>query len=185
MPAVPLDKRIAPTVDGFVAAFTKGDADAACAFVVEDNRGNCISEFEQRSADFVAPRGLKLITQHIVAADNSNSGENMAAILYAARIKAKAGKEDSWQSMRLTLYWEDGQKPAIDSWNYNGDGAAPAEVTLQGMSDNITYWTNIGLGIGAVLFLIGIMWLVKRRPHVIAPDRQRREGAAVTKRHDD
>jgi hypothetical protein len=119
-------------------------------------------------------------TGRVMGQEFSADGHEIT-VVYAAKQK------DKWISATVRIYRYRDEPYKVEYWRVTNKRPQPAlnssiDPKLMAQQHKLMYWTFGGLVLFAVLGLILLIWLVKRRPHLIAPDAQvemRRSAATV------
>jgi hypothetical protein len=170
---------VAAVTTPFLAAVKRGDQAAAEKFIaptfVDDSR----VQFAEMSAL------LKKSPVLISAIYQPKPGmlgpdKNEVTVTFAA----KDGGE--WISSEIRMYREEGNKFEIEYWDINADNNPPELLAHAEEMQKFMSWFLAGMAVFALLALAGLLWIVKRKTHIITPEPmfEERRVAATTRDHE-
>jgi len=160
---VPLPDDVAAVTTPFLAAVKRGDQAAAEKYVskgfVDDSR----IQFAEMSALLKkSPELVPAIYQPKPELLGPNKNE--VNLTFAT----KDGKQ--WISSEMRLYRPEGGTFEIEYWDVNAADKAPELLAHAQQMRMFTGWLTAGLAVMALLGLALLIWVVKRRTHIIAPE---------------
>ncbi len=160
---VPLPDDVAAFTTSFLAAVKRGDQAAAEKFVSEGFADDSRIQFAEMSALLKkSPALVPAIYQP--KAELLGPNKNVVNLTFAA----KDGKQ--WISSEIRLYRPEGGKFEIEYWDVNAAEKPPELLAHADQMRKFTGWFTAGLAVMALLGLALLIWVVKRRTHIIAPD---------------
>ena len=175
---VELPRDIGPTSDAFVAALQKGDKAAAARHVAPTARDELEARFSKESKELQA--APKLIPRFVTYKPEGMMGpeDSEVTIIYAAKAEGK------WTSAEVRLFRLGDEPYEVDYWKISNETpvAKSYAADLRPMYGVFAALAGAIIVIG--LLAIGIiLWIVRRKPHVVAPEPvAERRVAAVTTR---
>ncbi len=160
---VRLPDDVAAVTTPFLAAVKRGDQAAVEKFVssgfIDDSR----VQFAEMSALLKkSPPLVSAIYQPKPGLLGPN--ENEVNLTFAA----KDGKQ--WISSEIRMYREDGGTFEIEYWDVNAAEKPPELLAHAEQMQNFMGWFMGGMAVMALLGLALLIWVVKRRTHIIAPE---------------
>ena len=161
--AVPLPDDVAAVTTPFLAAVKRGDQVAAEKFVSEGFADDSRIQFAEMSALLKkSPALVPAIYQP--KAELLGPNKNEVNLTFAA----KDGKQ--WISSEIRMYRPDGGKFEIEYWDVNAAEKPPELLAHANQMKNFMGWFMAGMAVMALLGLALLIWVVKRRTHIISPD---------------
>ena len=160
---VSLPADVAAVSAPFIAAIKRGDTKRAeqrmAPSFVDDSR----VQFTDMSAILkTAPPlvpALYVPKQKVFGSD-----ENEVSVTYAAH----DGKK--WISAEIRMFRPDQGPYEIEYWDVKAADEPPALLAHAKEMKTFTTWLLAGIAVSALLGLALLIWIVKRRTHIIAPD---------------
>ena len=160
---VPLPDDVAAVTTPFLAAVKRGDQAAAEKFVSEGFTDDSRIQFAEMSALLKkSPALVPAIYQP--KAELLGPNKNEVNLTYAA----KDGEQ--WVSSEIRMYRPEGGKFEIEYWDVNAAEKPPELLAHAAEMRMYTSWFTAGLAVMALLGLALLIWVVKRRTHIIAPE---------------
>jgi hypothetical protein len=160
---VPLPDDVAAVTTPFLAAVKRGDQAAAEKFVSEGFADDSRIQFAEMSALLKkSPEVVPAIYQP--KAQLLGPNKNEVNLTFAA----KDGKQ--WISSEIRMYRPEGGKFEIEYWDVNAADKPPELLAHAQQMRMYTGWFTAGLAVMALLGLALLIWVVKRRTHIIAPE---------------
>ena len=160
---VPLPDDVAAVTTPFLAAAKRGDQVAAEKFVTEGFTDDSRIQFAEMSALLKkSPALVPAIYQP--KAELLGPNKNEVNLTFAA----KDGKQ--WISSEIRMYRPEGGKFEIEYWDINAAEKPPELLSHAAEMRMYTSWFTAGLAVMALLGLALLIWVVKRRTHIIAPE---------------
>jgi hypothetical protein len=175
---VELPRDIGATSDAFVAALHKGDRVAAERHVAPTARDELDAYFSDKSNSLkvepkLTPRFITYKPEHMMGPEESE-----VTIIYATKDGGK------WTTAEVRLFRLNDKPYEVDYWKISNEMPVAKSYTpdLKPMYGVFAALAGAIVVIG--LLAIGIiLWIVRRKPHVVAPDPvAERRVAAVTTR---
>lgn len=160
---VRLPDDVAAITTPFLAAVKRGDQAAAEKFVAENFVDDSRVQFAEMSA--LLKKSPPLVSA-IYAPKPGMLGPNKDEVNLT--FAAKDGNQ--WISSEIRLYRPDGGKFEIEYWDVNSAENPPELLKHAGEMQN---FMTIFMGSMAIMALLGLallIWVVKRRTHIIAPE---------------
>ena len=160
---VSLPADVAAVSTPFIAAIKRGDTKRveqrmATSFV-DDSR----AQFTDMSA--ILKTAPPLVPALYVPKQKAfGSDDNEVSVTYAAH----DGKK--WISAEIRMYRANQGLYEIEYWDVKATDKPPALLAHAQQMKTITTWLMVGLAVSALLGLALLIWIVKRRTHIIAPD---------------
>jgi hypothetical protein len=164
----------------FVAALQKGDRLAAEAVVAPGARDELATDFGGELAQLKGPPKLtpRFITYK--PAEMMGPEDSEVTIIYAARSNGE------WTTLEVRLFGLRDEGYEVDYWKISDKAPVAKSYVpdLRPMAGVFMVLAIAGLVIG--ILTIGItLWLVRRKPHILAPEAEAEQRtAAVTTRDD-
>ncbi|MEE9433645.1 MAG: hypothetical protein V3V15_05355 [Sphingorhabdus sp.] len=163
--AVTLPDDIAKTTEGFVSALQRGDTASARKFVASASQEKFDLDFASDDVDSIRPsKQLKPLNIRRVPAAFSNPFENEVTVLYAAENKGE------WTVFEVELYWLDEEKVEIDDWRFETKQEMPVILSQQTMVFNFMRYGMLAIAAIGAFFLLILIWFIRRKPNVVAPE---------------
>jgi hypothetical protein len=160
---VPLPDDVAAVTTPFLAAVKRGDQAAAEKFVSEGFVDDSRVQFAEMSALLKkSPALVPAIYQPKAQLIGPNKNE--VNLTFAA----KDGKQ--WVSSEIRMYRPEGGKFEIEYWDVNAAEKPPELLAHAQQMRTYTAWFTAGLAVMALLGLALLIWVVKRRTHIISPE---------------
>ncbi len=160
---VPLPEDVASVTTPFLAAVKRGDQAAAEKFMSETFVDDSRIQFTEMSALLKkSPPLVPAIYQP--KAELLGPNENEVNLTFAT----KDGKQ--WISSEIRMYRPENGKFEIEYWDVNAADKPPELLAHAAQMRMFTGWFMGGMAVMALLGLALLIWVVKRRTHIIAPD---------------
>jgi hypothetical protein len=160
---VPLPEDVAAVTTPFLAAVKRGDRAAAEKFMAPTFVDDSKLQFAEMSALLGKSPALKPAIYRqkpgTIIAD-----ENEVSIIFVA----KDGEQ--WISSEIRLYRPANEDFEIEYWNVATAAKPPELLAHAEQMRKFTGWFMGGLAVMALLGLALLIWVVKRRTHIIAPE---------------
>jgi hypothetical protein len=159
--ALPAD--VAAVTTPFLAAVRRGDQAAAEKFVTEGFADDSRMQFAEMSAL------LKKSPELVPAIYHPKPGtfgpnENEVMLTFAAK------EGDQWITSEVRMYRPENGDFEVEYWDVNSDTKPPELLKHAGEMQLFMGWFMGGLALMALFGLALLIWVVKRRTHIIAPD---------------
>jgi hypothetical protein len=173
-------KEATSVIEPFLKQLAAGNKDKAAAYLSPAALDELDSQF---AADSKKLASTPKLTPRFM--DNSESLKNGPAdnlmLVYGSKQNGK------WTSATFRLFRVGDDPYKIEYWRVTNTAPQPAIVAnidtkRVEMQQKITFWTMAGLAVLGVLGLVLLYWLIRRKPHLIAPDapaEARRSAASV------
>jgi hypothetical protein len=160
---VQLPADVAAVTAPFLAAIKRGDQAAAEKFVSEGFVDDSRVQFAEMSA--LLKKSPPLVSA-IYAPKPGMLGpdKNEVTVTFAA----KDGKQ--WVSSEIRLYRPENGDFEIEYWDVNAAEKPPELLAHAQDMQNFMAWFMGGMAVMALLGLALLIWVVKRRTHIIAPE---------------
>jgi hypothetical protein len=160
---VALPDEVAAVTAPFLAAVKRGDQKTAEKFVAPTFVDDSKLQFAEMSALLGKSPALKpAIFRQKPGTIIAN--ENEVSIIFAN----KDGKQ--WISSEIRLYRPENEDFEIEYWDVTASEKPPELLAHAAQMRMYTGWFTAGLAVMALLGLALLIWVVKRRTHIIAPD---------------
>ena len=173
---VQLPDDVAAVTTPFLAAIKRGDQAAAEKFVAPNFVDDSRVQFSEMSAL------LKKSPTLISAIYQPKPGmlgpdKNEVTVTFAAK------DGDEWISSEIRMYREERGKFEIEYWDVNADKKPPELLAQAEQMQNFMLWFMGGMAALALLGLAILIWIIKRKTHIIAPEPvfEERRVAATTR----
>ncbi|HMS20769.1 hypothetical protein [uncultured Sphingorhabdus sp.] len=175
---IELPRDIGPTSDAFVVALQKGDKAAAARHVAPTARDELEARFSKEYKELQAtpklkPRFISYKPEGMLGPEDSE-----VTIIYAAKA------EGTWTTAEVRMFRLRDEPYEVDYWKISNETPVAKSYTpdLRPMYGVFAALAGAIVVIG--LLAIGtILWIVRRKPHVVAPEPAvERRVAAVTTR---
>jgi hypothetical protein len=175
---VELPRDIGPTSDAFVVALQKGDKAAAARHVAPTARDELEARFSNEYKDLkvaskLTPRFITYKPQGMMGPEDSE-----VTIIYAAPA------EGTWTTAEVRLFRLRDEPYEVDYWKISNETPVAKSYT-----PDLRPMYGVFAALAGAIVLIGlltigiILWIVRRKPHVVAPEPAvERRVAAVTTR---
>lgn len=160
---VTLPADVAAVTSPFIAAVKRGDQAAIekrmTASFVDDSR----AQFDNMA---VLLKKSPPLTPAIYVPKPSTFGpnQNEVSVTYAAHDGTK------WTSAEIRLYRTEGGPFEVEYWDVKSTTEPPALIAHAKEMRTFMSWIMGALAIIALLGLLLLIWVVKRRPHILAPN---------------
>jgi hypothetical protein len=160
---VKLPDDVAAVTTPFLAAVKRGDQAAAEKFVSEGFVDDSRVQFAEMSALLKkSPPLVPAIYQPKPGMLGPDKDE--VTLTFAA----KDGKQ--WISSEIRLYRPENGKFEVEYWDVNADEKPPELLAHAEEMQNFMGWFMGAMALSALLGLALLIWVVKRRTHIIAPE---------------
>jgi hypothetical protein len=160
---VKLPDDVAAVTTPFLAAVTRGDQAAAEKFVNADFVDDSRVQFAEMSALLKkSPPLVSAIYQPKPGILGPNKDE--VTVTFAAKDGAK------WISSEIRLYRREKENFNIDYWDVNAAEKPPELLAHAQQMQDFMGWFMGAMALSALLGLALLIWVVKRRTHIIAPE---------------
>ncbi len=173
-----LPEDIEETVNGFVEALEAGNTGRVRKFIAPDSLERFDQEFAAGAGEIEIPKGFP--PRSIRRAPKGMAGnpfENEVDVLYARQ------EGDGWTVLTLNLYWLDEEEVKIEDWSFETAAPKPPELERQAILENVMRYGMLAMAGIAAIALWLIIWLARRKPDLIAPERAKdARPAAITRR---
>ncbi len=167
-PAItPPPKEFEAVAQPFLDAATNGNYAAAEKLVIATAKDELKSDFAGLTKELKA---LPKLTPRLVRNYNVKEklGASTSQIFYAARSKGK------WTTLEMRLDRDDNNKIQVHFWRIHkkaphlviGDPESAAEHMMRENS----IWIILGIALFGLAFIGLIIWIVKRKPNLVAPE---------------
>jgi len=160
---VPLPDDVAAVTTPFLAAVKRGDQAAAEKFVAPTFVDDSKLQFAEMSALLGKSPALKP-TIYRQKPGTIIANENEVSIIFAAK------DGENWISSEIRLYRPENEEFEIEYWDVNAAAKPPELLAHAQQMRMYTGWFTAGLAVMALLGLALLLWVVKRRTHIIAPE---------------
>jgi hypothetical protein len=161
--AVKLPDDVTAVTTPFLAAIRRGDQAAAEKFVSEGFVDDSRVQFAEMSALLKkSPALVPAIYQPKPGMLGPNKNE--VNLTFAAKDGAQ------WISSEIRLYRPEGGKFEIEYWDVNAAEKPPELLAHAQQMQNFMGWFMGGMAVMALAGLALLIWVVKRRTHIIAPE---------------
>lgn len=160
----------------FLDALKRGDEMTAEKFISKSEIEYAREEFGNAKTTLETGPNLKPLLVRFKPTMFGQSDQNDVVILYAAK------QDDLWTSVELRLFRLDDEPYEIEYFEIHNEQAMPAALA---MGEQVKNWTAYGMAamaLFALLFLFALIWFVRRKAHIIAPDQvtERRAPASTS-----
>lgn len=160
---VSLPTDVAAVTTPFLAAVRRGDQKAAEKFVSDGFLDDSRVQFEEMSALLKkSPDLVPAIYQPKMETFGANEDEVM--LTFAAK------EGDQWITSEIRMYRPEKGKFEVEYWDVNSDVKPPELLKQAGEMQQFMAWFMGGLALMALFGLALLIWVVKRRTHIIAPE---------------
>jgi hypothetical protein len=178
---VDLPEEVEKVATPFVAALQKGDRKATENRVASGAQDELAAQFTKdhkqlKAAPKLTPRFITYKPEEMIGPDDSE-----VTIIYAAKSNGK------WTTAEVRLFSLGDAPFQVDYWKIH-DEAPAAKI----YAPDLKPMAGVFAGLAAAIFVLGVLtivivlWLVRRKPHLIAPEPVvERRVAAVTRRDDE
>ena len=147
----------------FLAAVKRGDQAAAEKFLSDGFIDDSRVQFAEMSA--LLKKSTALVPAiYQPKAELLGPDKNEVNLTFAA----KDGKQ--WISSEIRMYRPEGGKFEIEYWDVNAAEKPPELLAHAEQMRNFMGWFMAAMGVMALLGLALLIWVIKRRTHIIAPD---------------
>jgi hypothetical protein len=180
-------KEAAAVIEPFLKELREGDKAGAAAFVSTAATDELEAQF---AGDHKKLAAATMLTPRFITKDGARLGSPIEArsaegdevtLVYAGL------KDGKWTSATVRIYRYRDEPYKVEYWRVNNAEPAPAldsniDPKAMKMQQRITFWMFVGLGLLGVIGLAMLVWFVRRKPHLVAPDpveETRRSAATV------
>lgn len=160
---VPLPEDVATITTPFLAAVKRGDQAAAEKFIAPTFVDDSKLQFAEMSKLLDKSPSLKPAIYR-AKPGTIIPDENEASIIFAAK------DGDRWISSEIRIYRPEGGKFEIEYWNVEAAKKPPELLAHAAQMRMFTTWFTAGMAVMALLGLALLIWVVKRRTHILAPE---------------
>lgn len=177
---ITLPDDIAEVSDKFVEAIKSGDMESARKYVDSE----ALESFDKDSAkdgnlrgDFsdIEPYSMRQTPQSL-----SNLSDRVISVTYARNDNGR------WTVLEIDLLEEEDNALKVESWFVAKNDEMPRNLKNQMRAQQSLRYGGIGIAVLLAAFLAFFVWLIKRKPTLIAPDTSgERRAAAITTRNDE
>lgn len=174
---VNLDADVAATTDPFIRAVKRGDYKTTEKMIAPSFADDSRVQFEQMSA--LLKKAPPMVPALYVPKQKTfGPDKDDVSVTYAAH----DGKH--WFSAEIRLYRPKDGKFEIEYWDVKKAQKPPPLLAHAQQMRTFTKWLMGGIATCALLGLALLIWIVKRRTHIVAPDPvQETRRVAATVRH--
>ena len=165
-PEVKLRDDVAKVSNGFVSSLGQNDFAAARKFVAPSSLEDFDAEFKKPPKDLRKLLKLKPVFVQKKSRMLTGPFDNDVTVIYA--VKGKKG----WTVMEVNLFWLEEEKPEIEYWDFQNNAEMPQQLKAQQYATNVAQFAIPVAGLIAALFLALLVWFIRRKPQVFAPDTQ-------------
>lgn len=163
VPEVKMPDDVVAVTTPFFAAVRRGDQAAAEKFVaptfVDDSR----VQFDEMSV--ILKKSPKLVAAMYAPKPGMlGPDESEVNLLFAAK------DGDQWTSSEIRMYRAEGETFEIEYWDVASSNEAPHTLANAAMMQQFMGWFMGGMAVLALLALAALIWFVKRRTHIFAPN---------------
>ena len=171
------------TGEAFLSAMQKADRAGAIALVAANAQDEFAGRFGGDSKRLKSAAPLRFIFAAPLKNHSLDPIEYEANLLYAVK------NDGEWTTVALRLYRFGKDAYRVEYWRIDD-----SEPNILAMSDDpalqnlpaMMRWMALGLAFGGLLLIGFIIWLARRRPHIVAPESiAEKRTAAVTRRDGD
>lgn len=160
---VSLPADVAAVTTPFLAAVRRGDQAAAEKFVTEGFADDSRVQFAEMSALLKkSPELVPAVYQPKLRTFGAD--ENEVLLTFAAK------KGEQWITSEIRMYRPENGDFEIEYWDVNSDVKPPELLKHAGEMQQFMAWFMGGLSVMALFGLALLVWVVKRRTHIIAPE---------------
>lgn len=173
---VNLPDDVAAVTTPFLAAIKRGDQAAAEKFMNPDFVDDSRVQFAEMSALLKkSPTLISAIYQPNAGMLGPNKDE--VTVTFAAR------DGDQWISSEIRLYRWEKEKFEVEYWDVDADKKPPELLAQAEQMQYFMLWSMGGMAALALLGLAVLIWVIKRKTHIIAPEPvfEERRVAATTR----
>ena len=160
---VTLPEDVAAITSPFLAAVKRGDQATIekrmTTSFVDDSR----AQFDDMAALLKKSPPLTPAI-YIPKAGTFGPNQNEISVIYAAH------KGTNWTSAEIRLYRPDGGPFEVEYWDVKSSTEPPALIAHANQMRSFMTWSMGALAIFALLGLSLLIWIVKRRPQILAPN---------------
>lgn len=171
------------TAEDFLSAMRKADKSLASSLVAATAYDEFELRFDRDSNRLRAAPMPRFIFAAPLKSHSSDPVESEANLLYAIK------DDGEWTTVTLRLYRYDSDPFRIEYWKIENN--APNILAISGDPalrefPAIMRWAGLGIALSGLMLIGIIIWLVRRKPQLVAPDREIDSRAvAVTRRERD
>lgn len=161
--SITLPNDVAAVTAPFLAAVRRGDQGAIekrmAASFVDDSR----VQFSDMAA--LLKKSPQLApAMYVPKPGTFGPNQNEVSVTYAAYDGA------AWTSAEIRLYRADGRPFEVEYWDVKSATHPPALIAHAQKMQSFMRWLMGALAVVALLGLSLLIWVVKRRPHILAPN---------------
>lgn len=160
---VSLPADVAAVTTPFLAAVRRGDQKAAEKFVAKGFVDDSRLQFAEMSA-------LLKKSPELVPAINHRKPGALGPDLDMVMLTFATKKDGQWITSEIHMYEPEVGKFEIRYWDVNSDVNPPELLKHAGEMRQFMTWLMGGLGLTALFGLALLIWVIKRRTHIIAPE---------------
>jgi predicted small lipoprotein YifL len=163
-------KEAAAVIEPFLQKLRAGDQKAAAAYVTSGASDELEAQFASDSKKLAAtvkltPRFTSLPTPKPTMQDTDNKTE----LVYAAK------KGEQWTSANIRIAKQADNRYKIEYWRITNKEPVPpfmtgAEAKAIKQQQQIMTWVFVAMGGLGIAGLALLIWFVRRKPHLIAPE---------------
>jgi hypothetical protein len=162
-PAITLPDDVSAVTVPFLKALAKQDTAKAESLI----SANAVDEARDKFADAAAilKQDAALKPMSLVYKQRPFSGpdKNDVTVFYIGK------KNKTWTTLEVRLFRLEGEKYEVEYWNVEQSNIMPKMLSDRARIKNYALYGSIGLVLACIALIAFIIWLVRRRNHLIAP----------------
>jgi hypothetical protein len=161
--SVDLPKEISVVTQPFVAALKRGDGAKAERYMGEDARDDAVDDYEPAKRALSKAPELRPVMIRYKPTVFGQPDKNDVTLTYVAK------KGALWTSLHMRLFRLEGERYEIEYWTVKQETKQPEALA---QAEKFKQWFMIAmltLAAMAIVFLIALIWFVRRKSHIIAP----------------
>ncbi len=166
-------KDAAAAIEPFLDALRKGDKSAAAKLVTPGAKDELEAKFDEDNRKLAA---LPPLTPRLEVPNTPSSfdGSSKVTLVYAVK------NDDKWTSATIRVYRSLEGPYRVEYWRVSN--IEPAAAMRSGMDpkairkqQQLTFWVLAGLSLFGVIGIILLIWIVRRKPHLVVNEDQSEE----------
>jgi hypothetical protein len=176
---VVLPKEVVSVTAPFLAAVKRGDAAAAEKYVARYSTDETRDKFAGAHKILAAHPNLPPVVYRPKAKALMGLNDDDITLLYATKHKGR------WISAEIRLFRLKGEEFQIEYWNVKNEATLPPMLEVDHNTRNFIIIMYAAMAFLALLVLGVVVWLVRRKPQLLAPDKPlEQRQTAITRRQE-
>jgi hypothetical protein len=161
---VDLPKEISVVTQPFLAALKRGDITQAEHYMGEDARDDAVDDYEPTQKALSKTTELRPIIIRYKPTIFGQPDRNDVTLIYVAK------KGAVWTSLQMRLFRLEGERYEIEYWTVKQENKVPPALAQGELFKKWVMIAMLAMAVMALLFLMSLIWFVRRKRHIVAPE---------------